>query len=79
MTAPKPPHAPPPGDGDSPDDLARRFLDLWQEHWTATLTDPETLRGWSALLDPGHISRVLAGLGAGDDAAPGAAATAAAS
>ncbi len=81
MTAPKPPHAPPPGDGDSPDDLARRFLDLWQEHWTATLTDPETLRGWAALLDPGHISRAMAGLGgwASDDAASRPPAAAAAS
>src|SRR4051812_22926542 len=81
MTASKPPHDPPPGDGGSPDALAPRFLDLWQEHWTATLTDPETLRGWSALLDPGHVSRIVAGLGgrASDDAAPGTAAAAAAS
>ncbi|WP_437366128.1 hypothetical protein [Inquilinus limosus] len=67
MTAPKPPHDPPSGDGDSPDDLARRFLDLWQEHWTATLTDPETLRGWAALFDPARIAAGFGGL-AGDDA-----------
>ncbi|MDB5367320.1 MAG: hypothetical protein JWM77_3247 [Rhodospirillales bacterium] len=52
----------------NPDDLARRWLALWQEHWAQSLASPET----AAL-----VARLFEGLAR--DAAGGAAALAAAS
>jgi hypothetical protein len=69
------------------DDLARRYLDLWQDHWAALAADPRLAEAMARLMAMGAPALMTAASafmtgaaagGAGEPAAPRAPAAAAA-